>query len=165
MKVLVVLLGLITTSLQSGNRWFGTDGREKVTGVRNDCVAPSTWLTGQAAEKVKIRAYNATGEVKYVPNSEVTFTLGTRLLLTCNVTELSEGNEVVSYRWFLNCTQLRCQIGNGDPYYRVVADTLLVDVISLDQGGKYYCFVKFRNMLRQADIPISTSTIIITVAG
>ena len=72
---------------------------------------------------------------------------------------------MVSYRWFLNCTQLRCQIGNGDPYYRVVADTLLVDVMLLDQGGRYYCFVKFRNMLRHEDISISTSTINITVAG
>ena len=114
---------------------------------------------------MKIRAYNATGEVKRirivdVPNREVTFTLGTRLLLTCNVTRLSEGNEVVSYRWFLNCTQLRCEIRNRDPYYRVVKDTLLVDVSLLDQGGRYYCFVKFSN---KSESHNSTSRI--TVAG
>ena len=163
MKMLMVLLGLITTNLQSGNRGFGTDGREEVTGARNDCVARSSWLTGQAAEKVKIRAYSATGEVKhrvYDPNRQVTFTLGTRLFLTCNVTELSEGNEVVSYRWFLNCTQLSCQIRNRDPYYRVMTDTLLVDVTSLDQGGRYYCFVKFSNKSESHD-----STSRITVAG
>ena len=109
---------------------------------------------------MKIRAYNSTGEVKYVPNREVTFTLGTRLILTCNVTGLSEGNKVVSYRWFLNCTQLRCQIRNEDPYYRVVMDTLLVDVTSLDQGGRYYCFVTFSNTPQA-----HASTSRITVAG
>ena len=112
---------------------------------------------------MKIRAYSATGEVKsivYVPNRQVAFTLGTRLLLTCNVTELSEENEVLSYRWFLNCTQPRCKVQNGDPYYRVVADTLLVDVTSLDQGGRYYCFVTFSNTPQAL-----ASTSNITVAG
>ena len=163
MKILVVLLGLITTSLQSGIRGFGTAWREGGGNMGEEWLcALSTWLTGQA-EKVKIRAYSATGEVKsivYVANRQVAFTLGTRLLLTCNVTELSEGNEVLSYRWFLNCTQPRCKVQNGDPYYRVVADTLLVDVTSLDQGGRYYCFVTFSNTPQTL-----ASTSNITVAG
>ena len=96
---------------------------------------------------MRIRAYNATGNI--IPEHRDAFTLGTRVLLTCDVTELPESSEVVSYSWYHSCTggtQGRCQIRDRDPYYRVVNDTLLVDVISQDQGGRYYCFVKFSNI-------------------
>ena len=103
------------------------------------------------ATKVRICAYRATGEVDTLPrtdNTEVAITLGTRLLLICNVTGLSENNVVVSYRWFWSCAggnQGRCEIRDGDPYYRVVNDTLLVDVTSLDHGKRYYCVVRVSN--------------------
>ena len=106
-----------------------------------DCGAPSTHLTGVAAVTVRIRAYNATGEVDIRRDP---FTLSTRVLLTCDVAELSEGNELVSYRWYHKCTMTPhrgCEIRDGDPYYRVVNATLLVDVTSWDQGGRYYCTV------------------------
>ena len=92
---------------------------------------------------VKIRAYNATGELNIRRDP---FTLGTRVLLTCNVTGLLEDSEDVNYRWYHNCAgrpNSRCEIQDGDPYYRVVKDTLLVDVTSLDQGGRYYCNADF----------------------
>ena len=72
------------------------------------------------------------------------FILGTRVLLTCDVTGVSEGNEALSYRWYHNCTRSpnpRCEIRYTDPYYRIVSDTLLADVTSWDQGGRYYCTV------------------------
>ena len=89
-----------------------------------------------------IRAYSATGELVTTRDP---FTLGTRVFLTCDVTGLSKGRVVVSYRWFHNCTgrlNSMCEIRDGGPYYRVVKDTLLVDVTSLDQGGRYYCTVQ-----------------------
>ena len=113
-----------------------------VAGTRSDCGAPSTHLTEVAAVKVMIRAYNATGELE-IRND--TLTLGTRVLLTCNVTGLPEGSEVLSYRWHHKCTRTPhggCEIRDGDPYYRVVSDTLLVDVTSWDQGGRYSCSVQ-----------------------
>ncbi len=105
----------------------------------SDCAVPSIQLTGVAAVTVMIRAYNATGELDLRSNP---FTLGTRVLLSCDVTGFPEGNEVVNYRWYHNCAgrpDSRCEIQDGDPYYRVVKDTLLVDVTTLDQGGRYYC--------------------------
>ena len=96
-------------------------------------------LTGVATITLSISAYSATGELDIRRDP---FTLGTRVLLTCDVTGLPEDSEVVSYRWYHNCTELhnqRCEIRDGDPYYRVVKDTLLVDVTSFDQGGRYYC--------------------------
>ena len=99
-------------------------------------------LTGVAAITLSIRAYSATGELNIKRNPFIT--LGTRVLLTCEVTGIPEGSEVVSYRWYHNCTALpdsRCEIRDRDPYYRVVKDTLLMDVTSLDQGGRYYCAV------------------------
>ena len=88
---------------------------------------------------LSITVYNATGELV---TKRDPFTLGTRVLLTCDVTGLLEGSEVVSYRWYHNCTghpTARCEIQDGDPYYRIVKDTLLMDVTSLNQGGRYYC--------------------------
>ena len=109
---------------------------------------------------MRIRAYNATGADITTNN----FTLGTRVLLTCNVTRLPKGDKVVRYRWFHNCTQhpdSRCDIQDGDPYYRVVNDTLLVDVTSWDEGGRYYCTVHY---LQEAN-PTVAVTLGISVAG
>ena len=105
----------------------------------SDCAVPSVQLTGVAAVTVWIRAYNTTGELDIRRDP---FTLGTRVLLTCDVTGLSNGSEAISYKWYHNCTEgpkRPCEILDGDPYYRVVKGTLLVDVTSLDQGGRYYC--------------------------
>ena len=102
---------------------------------------PYNIRTGVAAVTVRIRAYSATGELD---DRRDPFTLGTRVLLTCDVTGLPEDSEVVGYRWYHNCTghtTSRCGIEDRKPYYRVVKDTLLVDVTSLDQGGRYYCDV------------------------
>ena len=116
---------------------------------------------------VRIRAYKDTGEVDTLlrtENTKVAIAQGTRLLLTCNVTGLSEKNVVVSYRWFCNCpggNQGRCEIRDGDPYHRVVKDTLLVDVTSLDHGKRYYCVVK----ISSASAPSTGYTAILTMKG
>ena len=105
----------------------------------SDCAVPSIQLTGVAAVTVRIKAYNATGELDITRHS---FTLGTRVLLTCDVTGLPENSEALNYRWYHNCTgrpNSRCEIQDRDPYYKVVKDTLLVDVTSLGQGGRYHC--------------------------
>ena len=105
----------------------------------SDCAVPSIQLTGVADVRVSITAYSATGELHARSNP---FTLGTRVLLTCDVTGLPQGSEVVIYRWYHNCARRpdrMCEIQEGDPYYRVVKDTLLVDVTSYNQGGRYYC--------------------------
>ena len=100
---------------------------------------------------VKIRAYNASGELDIESintRHRDSFTLGTRVLLTCDVTGLPEGSEVISYKWYHKCPQMGCmvqEIHKGTPYYRAVADTLLVDVTSQDLGGTYYCDVKYHN--------------------
>ena len=116
----------------------------------SDCAVPSIQLTGVAAVTVRIRVYNATGELD---TTRGPFTLGTRVLLTCNVTGLPEDSEVVNYRWYHNCTRhpnKMCEIRYGDPYYRVVKDTLLMDVTSLDQGGRYYCSVQHQQETQSA---------------
>ena len=115
---------------------------------------------------MSIRAYNATGKVDnfaHNRNAKVLLSLGTRVLLFCEVEGLSEWNKVVSYRWFRNCTgdtNERCEIRDENPYYRVVKENLLVDVTSWDQGGKYSCFVTFSNSSVSSQI-----TPIITVVG
>ena len=117
-------------------------------------------LTGVAAVTVRIRAYSTTGELDI---SRDPFTLGTRVLLTCDVTEVPLGSEVASCRWFHTLTgdtQGRYQIHDRHPYYRVVKDTLLVDVTSWDQGGRYTCFVSFSNAP-----PSSSFTATIAVKG
>ena len=109
---------------------------------------------------VRIRAYSATGELDTTRDP---FTLGTRVLLTCDATEVALGSEVASYRWFHSCTggsRGRCEIRNRDPYYRVANGTHLMDVTSWNQGGRYYCFVSFSNAPQSGD-----STDIITVKG
>ena len=99
-----------------------------------------THLTGSVDATVRIRAYNATGELDLRSDP---FTLGTRVLMTCDVTGLLEDSEALSYRWYHNCTvrpNPRCGIQDR-AYYRVVSDTLFVDVTSINQGGRYYCTV------------------------
>ena len=99
-------------------------------------------FTGVAAVTVSISAYSATGELDIRRDPMIR---GTRVLLTCDVTGLPEDSEALSYRWFHNCKghpTARCEIQDGDSYYRVVKDTLLVDITSLDQGGRYYCTVQ-----------------------
>ena len=147
-----------------GERGEGSwDRRERERAeTRNDSELPSTPLTvyiGLQAATVKIRTYRSTGEVDIQA-----FTQGTRLLLTCDVTRPPHDSEVVNYRWFHSLTgdsQDRYQIHDRDPYYRVVKGTLLIDVTSLDQGGKYTCFVRFTNNAPQS----SDSTAIFTVEG
>ena len=81
-----------------------------------------------------------------IRNTINNFTLGTTVLLTSDVTGLPQGDKVVNYTWYHNCTSTpnrRCEIQDRDPYYRVVNDTLLVDVTSWDQGGRYYCIVHY----------------------
>ena len=174
----LVLLGLIITCLPSGKRGREESGiwdrRERVRAeTRNDFGLPSTPLTvciGLEAATVRVRAYTATGAVEdaYNHNKKVTITQGTRLLLTCDVTVLPENSEVNRYRWFHSLTgdsqdrsDTRDQIQDRDPYYRVVHNTLLVDVTSLGQRGRYTCFVGFTNNASQS----SGSTAIITVKG
>ena len=145
-------------------------GRCERLGSRSGCVAcgvPSTCLTGQATVTVRIRAYNATEEVNIVANNQirnVAFTLGTRVLLTCDVTGIPEGGEVLSYRWYQKCNNAWCEKQEGDPYYRVVADTLLVDVTSENNVGIYNCRVTYRNM-RGESVMASTLTTDIHLAG
>ena len=141
MNVLVVVLGIITATLQLSKDCHGGVVRELGL-YRSDslCGLPSTQRTGVAAGRASIMAYTATGKLDTA--NKLFMTLGTRVLLTCNVTGLPEGSEVVSYKWYHNCTELpnsRCEIEDRKPYYRAVKDTLLVDVTSLDQGGRYYC--------------------------
>ena len=144
MKVLVLLLGLITAPLLSGK---GVEGGIERVGTRIDCGIPSTQLTGVPATAVfsmEIRAYNGTGEQDLAGRGA--FILGTRVLLTCDVTGLLQGGKVISYQWERTCTGSthgRCEIQDKDPYYRVVNGTLLVDVTSWDQGGRYYCTVHY----------------------
>ena len=114
-------------------------------------MVPSTWLTGEATVMVKIKAYNASGKL-YTESGNViriaSLTLGTRVLLTCDVTELPEGSEAINYKWYHNCDKMGCmiqEIQDGTPYYRAVDDTLLVDVTSHDLGGRYYCDAEYHN--------------------
>ena len=99
---------------------------------------------------VKIRAYNASGELDIeLINTQHrdSFTLGTRVLLTCDVTGIPEESEVISYKWYHKC-RMGCMlqgIQEGTPYLRAVDDALLVDVTSHDLGGRYYCDVNSGN--------------------
>ena len=147
----------------------GTGGCERF-GSRSDsaaCGIPFTYLTGQAIVTVTIRAHNATGGVNIVPNNQIggiAFTLGTKVLLTCDVTGLSEDNKVLNYKWYHKCSVNSCEIRDGDPYYRVVADTLLVDVTSENNVGRYHCIVTYRNT-RGESATAKTFTTNIALAG
>ena len=113
---------------------------------------------------MRIKANSATGELDLAMPEHNTYTMGTRVLLTCDVTGLPQGDKVVSYRWFHNCTghpNSRCEVQDRDSYYRVVNDTLLVDVTSWDHGGRYYCTVQY---LQGANQPFAV-TPELSVAG
>ena len=116
---------------------------------------------------MNIRAFNASGEVNIVQNTQIggiAFTLGTRVLLTCDVTGLSEDSEVLSYKWYHKCAFNSCEIQDGDPYYRVVDDTLLMDVTSENNVGRYNCIVTYRNMGEES-VTAKTFTTDIALAG
>ena len=118
---------------------------------------------------MRIRAYSATGELDLTNDvlaQRDAFTLGTRVLLTCGVTGLPQGVKLINYTWEHSCTggtHGRCEIRDRDPYYRVVNDTLLVDVTSWDLGGRYYCFVQNRKGAQATTLNSFTPKI--TVAG
>ena len=84
---------------------------------------------------MKTKAYTATGEV--VPE-QGTVPRGTRLLFTCDVEGLPEGNVVINYKWYHNCDQGRCEIRKRDPYYRAVNNTLLVDTTSWSVDQRWH---------------------------
>ena len=71
---------------------MGLIAREEGRELGSDCGVPSTQLTGVGAVTVRITAYDATGKQL---DQRDDFTLGTRVLLICDVTEL-QGHEVVS---------------------------------------------------------------------
>ena len=126
----------------------------------NDLGVLSTQFTGVAALTVRITAYNANREMGTRRDPII---LGTRVLLTCDITGPNECSLVERYRWFRSCTGghqgSRCEIHNPVPYYRAVKDTLLVDVISQDQGRKYTCFVR---LSKTSPWSIGTTPLIIT---
>ena len=158
----MLVLGLTTATLLSGKVGNREEGRDTIVTTRSDSGVPSTQLTGVVAVTLRIKAYNATGELDFTMPEHHTFTLGTRVLLMCDLTLGS--SEVLSYRWYHNCTgspDSRCEIQDRDPYYRAVSDTLLVDVTSWDQGGRYYCTV---HNLQEANQPFAV-TPGISVAG
>ena len=114
----------------------------QIEGDGSDCSIASTDLTGEAAVAVKIKAYNATGEVTL---GEDNVPQGTRLLLTCDVEGLTEGKLTISYKWYHNCSTGRCEI-RGDPYYIPVNDTLLVDATSWEgRPRRFYCELKYHS--------------------
>ena len=96
---------------------------------------PSAQLAGETAIAVTIRAYNTTGEVVLGQDSVLQ---GTRLILTCDVEGLPEGEVVISYKWYHSCSTGKCEIQEGHPYYTAVNDSLLVETplpVKADQGG------------------------------
>ena len=178
MKLQLVLftMGQLTACLPSGKmEWadLGLEGKEyeglelEMTLVNHPHHSPYVYI-GLGAATVRVRVYTVTGavDISYYYNAKVAISQGTRLLLTCDATGFSEGNEVVSYRWYHNNTldtrgyQAKTNIQDRGPYYRVVKDTLLVDFTSLDQGGRYSCFVKLRNGAKSTGI-----TALLTVAS
>ena len=61
---------------------------------------------------VSITAYNATGELDIRRDP---FTLGTRVLLTCDVTGLPEDSEAVSCKWYHNTHTPTAEGRTGSP--------------------------------------------------
>ena len=100
-------------------------------------------FTGEAAVAVTIRAYNATEEVNL---KEDNVPQGTRLLLICDVEGLPEGNVVISYKWYHNCSTGKCEVQERDPYYTALNDTLLVDATSWEGWPRrHFCEVKYQS--------------------
>ena len=77
--------------------------------------------------------------------AQVTVPQGTRVLLTCDVEGQPEGNLEISYSWYQQCAEGKCEIREGDPYHTAVNDTLLVDATSWDGGRRYNCEVKYQS--------------------
>ena len=108
-----------------------------------DCGLSSTSLTGEAAVALAIRSYGASGHFAL---EESNVLRGTRLLLICDVKELSGGSVVVSYRWYHSCSTGKCEIQRETPYYTSVNDTLLVDATSWGSGKRRHtCDVEYRS--------------------
>ena len=94
----------------------------------SNCGLSCTEFTGEAAVTVRMRAYNATGEVIKLLG---TVPRGTRVRFTCDVEGLPESQVAVSYKWYRSAiTEGRSEIQEHDPYYTAVNDTLLVDTTS-----------------------------------
>ena len=103
---------------------------------------------------VEIRAHNASGKLDIEAinaQHSASVTLGTRVVLTCDMTGLPEGSEVISYKWYHRCPQMGCEIQDGTPYYRAVDDTLLVDVTSRNLGGRFVCEAEYHNEQNMSD--------------
>ena len=82
---------------------------------------------------MSIRANNAT-------KGKHSFTLGSRVILTCHVQGIPTDSEVALFKWYHICNNKEsCKIKMADAYYKVADDTLLVDVMSGNQSGWYYC--------------------------
>ena len=91
--------------------------------------------------------------------AQVTVLRGTRVLLTYDVEGQHEGNLIISFKWYQECTEGKCEIREGDPYHTAVNDTLLVDTTSWDGGRRYTCEVKYINEENRTGIQ-SGSTIL-----
>ena len=106
-----------------------------------DCGAPSPRHTGEATVAVKIMVVGATGNASLKQNN---VPRGTRLLLVCDVEELTEGN-VINYTWYHSSRSAgRTAIRKGDDYYTAMNDTLLVDAISWGDGTRrHICEVQY----------------------
>ena len=102
-----------------------------------------TLFTGEATAAVKIKAYIATG---YVCLGQDNILRGTRLLFICDVEGLPEGNVVINYKWYQNCSTRKCEIREGHPYYTAVNGTLLVDTTSWEgRPRRHICEVKYQS--------------------
>ena len=77
--------------------------------------------------------------------AQVTVLRGTRVLLTCDAEGQPEDSLEISYKWYQECTEGKCEIREGDPYHTAVNDTLLVDATSWDGGRRYTCEVKYQS--------------------
>ena len=130
----------------------------EIEGERSGCAISSTNLTGGTVVAVQIRVYNATEEVNL---KEDNVPQGTRLLLICDVEGLPEGNVVISYKWYHNCSTGRCEIQEGDPYYTALNDTLLVDATSWEGWPRrFFCEVKYYSEQRRSDTQSGFTTLI-----
>ena len=127
-----------------------------------DCGIPSTQLTGVPVTSA--HTIKGTGGLDLDMLAERgAFTLGTRVLLTCDAKGIPQGGKQINYTWKHSCTHGRCEIQDRDLYYRVTNNTLLLDVTSSDQGGRYYCYVHYLyNLDEKASIDWTSK---ITVAG
>ena len=83
---------------------------------------------------------------------------GTTVLLICDREGQHEDNLKISYKWYQQCPEVRCEIREGDPYHTAVNDTLLVDATSWDGWRRYFCEVKYHSEEGSTGIqPVSTN--------